>query len=155
MKKITSTATFAVKTLFPAAWFGFLALFIILVISSGAAEKSFMLLVIPVLMVVFGFILMKHLLWNVMDEVIDYGDYLVVKYRGQEDVIYLSNIMNVNVFTQQRPPRITLQLRIAGKFGEEVSFFPITEWNINPFKKNKLAEELISRIDQARRKNTA
>jgi hypothetical protein len=87
-----------------------------------------------------------------MDEVIDYGDYLVVKYAGQEDVINLSNIMNISISTNQRPPRITLRLRNAGKFGEEVAFFPVTEFSMNPFKKNQLAEELIMRIDKARNK---
>lgn len=140
------------KKIFPAMWFGFLALFLILVIATGAAKISFMLWVIPLAMAVFGFVLMKHLVWDVMDEVIDYGNHLVVKYNGQEDVIDLSNIMNVNVSTQQRPPRITLRLRIAGKFGEEISFFPVTEFSMNPFKRNKLADELIIRVDKARNK---
>lgn len=140
------------KKIFPTTWFGFLGLFFILVIMTGAAKMSFMLLVVPVAMAVFGFFLMKYLIWDVMDEVIDYGDYLVVKYRGQEDVINLSNIMNVSAAIQQRPPRITLRLRVAGKFGNEVAFFPVTEFSMNPFKKHKLAEQLIIRVDNARHK---
>lgn len=111
---------------------------------------SVMLLVIPIALAIFGFFLMKYLLWDLMDEVLDYDSYLVVKYRGQEDVIDLSNIMNVSVSTQQRPPRISLRLRIAGKFGNEVAFFPVTEFSFNPFKKNQLADELIICVDKAR-----
>jgi len=140
------------KKIFPAIWFGFLALFLILVIVTGAAKISFMLWVMPLAMAVFGFFLMKYLVWDLMDEVIDYGDYLVVTYGGQQDVINLINIMNINVSTQQRPPRITLRLRIAGKFGDEVSFLPVTEFSINPFKRSKLADELIIRVDKARSK---
>jgi len=152
MKKITSNSTFMMKKIFPAIWFGFLALFLILVIATGAAKISFMLWIMPLAMAVFGFFLMKYLVWDLMDEVIDYGDYLVVTYGGQQDVVNLTNIMNINVSTQQRPPRITLRLRIAGKFGDEVSFLPVTEFSINPFKRSKLADELIIRVDKARSK---
>lgn len=140
------------KKIFPAIWFGFLALFLILVIATGAAKISFMLWIMPLAMAVFGFFLMKYLVWDLMDEVIDYGDYLVVTYGEQQDVVNLTNIMNINVSTQQRPPRITLRLRIAGKFGDEVSFLPMTEFSINPFKRSKLADELIIRVDKARSK---
>jgi hypothetical protein len=138
------------KKIFPATWFGFLALFLVLVIVTEAIKMSVMLLVIPIALAIFGFFLMKYLLWDLMDEVLDYDSYLVVKYRGQEDVIDLSNIMNVSVSTQQRPPRISLRLRIAGKFGNEVAFFPVTEFSFNPFKKNQLADELIICVDKAR-----
>lgn len=152
MKKLSSSSTFLMKKVFPITWFGFLALFVILVVTTGAAKANVMLLVLPLLMSVFGYFLMKSLIWDVMDEVFDYGNYLSVKYRGHEEIIQLSNIINVNVSSQQRPPRVTLQLRTAGEFGKEVSFFPVTEFSFNPFKKNKLIEELIIRIDNARNK---
>jgi hypothetical protein len=41
---------------------------------------------------------------------------------------------------------------LVGKFGEKVAFFLITEFSLNPFKKNQLTEELIMRIDKARNK---
>ena len=142
------------KKIFPATWFGFIALFLVLVISTGVVKQSVMLLIVPIIMAVFGFFLMKLLVWDLMDEVIDYGDHLVVKYHDQEDVINLSNIMNVNVTMNQRPPRVSLQLRVAGKFGKEVAFFPVTQFSLNPFRKNPVIEELIIRIDKARSKNT-
>jgi hypothetical protein len=153
MKKISSPSTFMMKKIFPLTWFGFIALFLVLVISTGVVKQSVMLLIIPIVMAVFGFFLMKLLIWDLMDEVIDYDDYLVVKYRGQEDVIKLNNIVNVNVTTNQRPPRVSLQLRVAGKFGNEVAFFPVTQFSLNPFRKNQVIEELITRIDKARSKN--
>lgn len=141
------------KKIFPATWFGFLVLFLVLVISTGLVKQSVMLLIVPIVMAVFGFLLMKLLIWDLMDEVIDYGDHLIVKYRGQEDVIQLTNIVNVNITMNQRPPRVSLQLRVAGKFGKEVAFFPVTQFSLNPFRKNPVIEELISRIDKARNKN--
>ena len=138
---------------FPIIWFGFLAVFIGLVISIGVVKQTIMLLIAPLFMSVLGYFLMKNLLWGVMDEVFDCGNYLVVKYKGREEKIQLNNIMNVNVNNQQRPPRVTLQLRVAGEFGKDVSFFPVTEFSLDPFKKNQLIEELIIRIDNARNKN--
>ena len=112
-----------------------------------------MLWVIPLLLAALGFILMKVLIWGVMDEVIDCGDYLIVKYRGQEDRIPLSNIININWTTYQNPPSITLRLRNASKFGQTISFFPVAYFHINRFKTHPIAEELITRVDAARNKH--
>ena len=152
MKKISSNSTFITKTVFPIIWFGVLAVFMGSVILIGVIKETAILLIAPLSMSVLGYVLMKNLLWGVMDEVFDYGSYLVVKYQGREEIIQLDNIMNVNVNNQQRPPRVTLQLRIAGEFGKEVAFFPVTEFSVAPFKKNQLIEKLIVRIDNARNK---
>ncbi len=152
MKKISSNSTFMMKKVFPSMWFGFLILFVALTSITGVVKESIMLLIIPAFMAMLGYVLMKYLLWDAMDEVFDCGNYLVVKYKGREEIIQLSNIMNVNVSNQQRPPRVTLQLRVAGEFGKEVAFFPVTEFSFNPFRKNQLMEELIIRIDNVRNK---
>jgi hypothetical protein len=74
----------------------------------------------------------------------------LIKNRREEDMIALSNIMNVNVTTYMNPPRITLRLVKPSKFGSEISFSPITGFKLNPFAKNEVAEDLIVRVDQAR-----
>jgi hypothetical protein len=51
-------------------------------------------IVAPIAMGVFGFVLMRKLAWDLVDELYDYGDHLVVKNGGEEDTIALSNIMN-------------------------------------------------------------
>ena len=154
MKTISSKWTFFMKTIFPIFWFGFLAVFVIVLIGTNTIYLHFMLWVIPLLLATLGFILMKVLIWGVMDEVIDCGDYLIVKYRGQEDKIPLSNIININWTTYQNPTSITLRLKIAGKFGQTISFFPVTHFGINRFKTHPLAEELIMRVDAARYKHS-
>ena len=141
------------KRAFPVLWFGFLAFFLITSISSGAVKEDLMFLVVPIVMAVFGLFLMKKMVWDLMDEVADYGDYLVVKFRGQEGTIYLSKVMNVSSTTNQNPPRITLRLRSPSKFGEEISFSPLSPFSLNPFRKNEIAEDLIIRIDRARSKS--
>lgn len=152
MKKISSTSTFISKKVLPLFWFGFLAFFVVSTIQAGAAKKDLMFLIVPVLMAVFGFLLMKKLVWDLVDEVYDYGDFLLIRNRGEEERVALSNIMNVSVAMYINPSRITLRLVNPGKFGKEISFSPATRFTLNPFAKNPVAEDLIVRVDQARSK---
>ena len=69
MTRISSSFTVFHKKVFPAIWFGFLALFLVTATLNGPAEKNLILLVFPVLMAVFGYFLMKKLVWDLVDEV--------------------------------------------------------------------------------------
>jgi hypothetical protein len=150
--KISSGFTGFNKKIFPALWFGFLAFFLVTSALAGALEQELLFLVIPILMAVFGYFLMKKLVWDLVDEVYDCGDFLLVKNRDDEERIALSNIMNVNASTYINPPRITLRLVNPSKFGSEVAFSPITGFKLNPFAKSAVAEDLIVRVYQARSK---
>ena len=133
-------------------WFGFLAFFVSMGLSGSGRPTSrlFPLLVVPILMAIFGFFLMKKLVWDLMDEVYDCGDYLLVRNGAEEDTVPLTNIMNVSATMLINPPRITLKLVNPGKFGKEIAFSPIRRFTLNPFAKDKVSEDLISRVDQAR-----
>ena len=150
MRRISSRSTIFSKRIFPLVWFGFLAFFIVTTVVSGAVEKDFMFLVVPIGMAIFGFFLMKKLVWDLADEVYDCGDSLLIRSRGEDETIPFSNIMNVSGSTNMNPPRITLRLVAPSKFGTEVSFSPIVGFTLNPFAKNPVMEELIVRVDQAR-----
>ena len=110
-----------------------------------------MFLVVPVAMALFGYVLMKKLIWDLADEVYDCGDFLLVRNRGDEERILLSNVMNVSATTLMNPPRITLRLVNPNKWGTEVSFSPATGFTLNPFARNQVNEDLIERVDRARR----
>ncbi len=151
MKKI-SARLFFLKKVFPAIWFGFLAFFFATSLTSGAGNASAIFIIAPAMMAILGYVLMKKILWDLVDEVYDCGSYLLVKNRNQEDKINLSDIMNVSVTTMMNPPRISLRLRVPGKFGNEVAFSPISGGlNLIPFSKNAIAEDLIVRVDNANR----
>lgn len=153
MTKISSTWIVYYKRLFPMVWFGGLLGFAVVAIGSGELRTGqWMFLVLPCVMAVFGFFLFKTLLWDLVDEVHDGGDYLLVKHKGEEQRIPLSNIMNVSASTHSNPPRITLRLVKAGKFGSEVSFSPPTRFSFNLFAKHPIAEDLMVRVDRARSK---
>ena len=75
--------------------------------------------------------------------------------RGsEEETIPLASIINVSAATQMNPPRITLKLAKPGRFGDEVVFSPQKPFSFNVFAKNPIAEDLIMRVDAARRGGT-
>lgn len=154
MKKISSGTTMYYKKIFPVIWFGFLALFVITGVASGAMTRDLSFILIPLVMAGFGYVFMKKLLWDLADEVFEDGDTLLVKQGGDQERIPLSNIMNVSIGNSS-PRRITLRLRNPGRFGNEVTFAPKQGLTFNPFAKNAVAEDLIMRVEQARSRRPA
>ncbi len=148
--KISASFLWFNKKVFPVLWFGFLGFITLLVAVDGGGKGLLPFIVFPIGLALFGYFLMKKLIWDLVDEVYDCGDALLVRYRGEEDRIPLSNIMNVNSAMNVRPPRVTLKLAAPSKFGDEIAFSPITQFTFNPFAKNKIVEDLIVRVDRAR-----
>lgn len=150
MKRISSRGTFILKRVFPIVWFGFLALFA--VAASTVMEKSgrfdVMFLTVPLVMMVFGYFIFKRLIFDLVDEAWDAGEYLVFKNGGIEETVPLTNIMNVNGSTLTNPPRVTLTLRVPSRLGNEITFSPPA--SMNPFKKSPIIDELIQRVERAR-----
>jgi hypothetical protein len=108
-----------------------------------------MLLVVPVLMTVFGFVIMKKMVFDLVDEVIDEGDFLRIRNNSQEDRIALSDIINVGYVPYMNPPRVTLSLRRPSSFGTQVTFCAPVRFV--PFATSPVIDELIQRIDAQRR----
>jgi hypothetical protein len=150
VRRISSKTTWFHKKAFPFLWFGFLAFFLLIGVVSGVVAEAPVFVVVPMALAAFGFVLMKLLIWDLVDEVRDGGDYLIVRNRGDEARVPLSEIMNVSASTHINPPRITLRLVRPGKFGNEITFSPVTPFSLNPFAKNAIAEDLIVRVDRAR-----
>jgi hypothetical protein len=87
---------------------------------------------------------MKKIIFDLADEVTDGGDFLVVRFGDTQERIALSNIMNVSYSVLINPPRVTLTLREACRFGKDVSFSPPINWV--PFSKSPVITELIERV---------
>lgn len=143
--------TFFNKRIFPLIWFGFLAFFVITVSSAMIAKGDWRIqfLLIPAFMAIVGYIIMKKLVFDLVDEVWDTGDVLIIKNKNQEEVIPLSAIMNVSYSVFTNPPRVTLTLRHPCSFGKEVTFSPPSRFF--PFFKSPIVDELIDRIDSKRK----
>ena len=151
MIKISSRSTFFSKKVFPVIWFGFLVFFIITALAGMAAKSEIIapLLIMPVFMAIFGYVIMKKLVFDLADEVWDTGDGLLVKNKNEEELIPFTNIINVSYSVMVNPPRVTLTLRQPCRFGKEVSFSPPVRFV--PFSKSLIIADLIERIDAKRR----
>ncbi len=153
MRRISSKATQFNKRIVPVMWFGFLALFIAIPLFAGPrpdAAFSIPFLLVPAIMAIIGFFIMKKLIFDLVDEVWDDGDSLLVKNRGQEQQVALSDIKNVSYSPYMNPPRVTLLLRRPTVFGDQITFgAPV---RFVPFSTSPIIDDLINRIDAARQK---
>jgi hypothetical protein len=150
MKQLSSRRAWFYKRVFPVLWFGVLGVVGTAMLVGGAALRHPEILIGPCVMAVIGFVLMKQMLWDLVDEVLDAGDYLIVRNGGEEDHVALSNIMNVSATTMMNPPRITLRLVTPGKFGPEITFSPVVSFGFSLRRRNAVAEDLIERTYRAR-----
>src|SRR5581483_7493440 len=155
MVVISSRMTKFHKYVFPTVWFGFLAIMFVTGLTTGAWRESPLVFVVPAAMAVFGYVLFKKLLWVLADEVSDGGSFLVVRNRGEEVRVDLSNIMNVSASTNMNPPQVTLRLVRPSRLGSELVFSPVGKgFSLNPLRKNEIVEDLIIRVNKAKRTPT-
>ncbi len=155
MRLLSSRWTFFYKRIFPLIWFGFLAIGVIVALSVDRAHERFdpLILLGPVVMMGVGYFIMRAFIFDLADEVVDAGDALVIRKSGNEVRIPLADIINVDCATFVNPPRITLTLRTPCRFGRKIAFSPPSQrlLRFNPFAPNPIGEELIDRVDRARR----
>ena len=150
-QRISSRGSRFFKYGFPALWFGFLGIFFVTaLISAVRRSSSFWLpaLAITVVMAAFGSFLFRRLLFDLADEVLDAGTFLIARKGRIEERVALTNIMNISYSVMTSPPRVTLTLRTPGRLGKEVSFTPPA--TLVPFAKSRAIVDLIERIDRAR-----
>jgi hypothetical protein len=125
MQRISSRSTFFTKRFFPVIWFGFLVFFVATtLVNKPAPGIPVLVFLFSAFMAVVGYFLMKNLVFDLADEVLDAGDALVVRFGSEQERIPLSEIINVSYIYMVNPNRVTLTLRTPGQFGKEVSFSP-------------------------------
>jgi hypothetical protein len=155
MNRISSKMTFFIKRVYPVMFFGFLLIFpIIFVLGWGTGQSPpLMVLIVPALMAAIFYFIAKKLFFNLVDEVWDTGEALVIRNKRMEERIALSEIMNVGYMPFMSPPLITLSLRGPSNFGSKISF--CGPMRFLPFSTSPLIDDLIERIDAARRTQRA
>jgi hypothetical protein len=154
MKRISSKRTVVYKRIFPVFWFGFIALFVMTALLPGRRThvEVIPMLLVPVVMAVIGYALFRRLLFDLVDEVWDNGDALIVRNASVEERVPLRNIINIGYSLLTNPERVTLTLRNAGPFGKEITFMPLPRpFSFRWLSRNPIIDELIERVDQARR----
>jgi hypothetical protein len=153
MRRLSSKLTFFNKRVFPTIWFGFLGMFLVVGLF-GSKSKTVPLpfLIVPIFMAVLGYFTMKKLFFDLADEVWENGDHLVVKNKGVEERIAFTEIKHLNYSGASNPQRITLTLHVPNRLGSEISFSPIQTGFLSMLTKNKIATELIDKVDRARQR---
>jgi len=153
-KRISSRNTFFMKRIFPAIWFGFIAVFFVTLVLDAGQGRSVpaAAYVAPLLLVGVGFFVMRRFVFDLADEVFDEGDALLVRFGQEQERIPLAQIINVSYAGMTNPARITLTLRTPGRFGKEVSFSPQQSFLSPLFRTNPMVTELIERVDTARQR---
>lgn len=147
MRRLSSRRGWIGKRVLPLLWFGFLAFLASALIAEGGPRAE--LLLLPLVLGVVGYFLMRSLLFDLVDEVWDGGDVLVVRNGNQEERIPLSAIARISRSSLFSPPRITLLLTAPSRFGDKIAFSPAT--GFSPFAKNTIAAELTERLEAKRR----
>src|SRR5215813_1358269 len=120
MQRISSSATFLHKRIFPITWFGGVLAFMVfggheMLRSPGVQSLPFLL--IPAAMLVVGYVIMRLLVFDLVDEVLDAGDALLIRNGSEQEQVPLADIVNVSYSQFVNPPRVTLSLRHPGVFG--------------------------------------
>jgi hypothetical protein len=87
-------------------------------------------------------------IWDLADEVLDGGDFLLVRRGNKHDRILLANVLGVDVTHQLNSTRIVLRLRTPGIFGDKLGFLPkVTHrWG----GRNDIADDLAARVARFR-----
>jgi hypothetical protein len=147
---ISSQLTFVHKRVLPVVLFGGLAVALLVAVINAESWPSPYFLGVGVAIGAFWLLMMRLLVWRLVDEVEDHGDYLVVRNRDEQERIPLANISRVSGTMMVNPPQVTLRLVTPGKFGNEVKFTPAMRFRFNPFAKPLIVEELRARVDRAR-----
>jgi hypothetical protein len=153
MRRISSKMTYWNKRIFPIIWFGVVTIVFAVGIAanSRSSPNALPFLLMPVVMLVVGYVIFKKVLFDLVDEVWDAGNALVVRNGGQEAQIPLSDIKNVGYTQFVNPPRITLSLRQPCVFGTSIAFSPPARFRFS-FSPDPIVDELIDRIDAQRRR---
>ncbi|MFZ3322651.1 MAG: hypothetical protein WA190_09775 [Usitatibacter sp.] len=152
MTRISSKQVYFLKWIFPVLFLVVMLVPIGIGLTVPRNPPPVAIFFMPLVMIPILFLVLRKFVWDLMDEVYDGGDYLLVKKGDKEDRIALSNIMNVSATLMVNPPRVTLRLVNPSRFGKEVSFSPVRPVTLNPFARNTIADDLIERVDKARRK---
>ena len=154
-KRISSRNTFFQKRVLPYLLFGVIALGVAapLALTRGYPNApAWPVFAAPLAVAIVIYVVLKKLVFDLADDVWDEGDALRVRFGEEEERIPLAQIINLSYSGITNPPRITLTLRAPGRFGREVTFSPQQSFLSPLFRPNPLVNDLIERVDAARRR---
>ena len=105
-----------------------------------------MFVIMPLILAVFGFLLMRALIFDNSDEAFDCGDHIVLRFGKVNKSILIRDIAKISYNTFTNPQRVTLSVRTQSKNLTAFSFAAPTVWI--PFSRHPLILDLIARVDE-------
>jgi hypothetical protein len=145
MTKISGWTTFY-KKIFPVIMFGFVLVILLMGAVSGVSGPEYYL--VPIGMCVFIYFLLRRMIWDLVDEVYDAGDYLVFKNDGREQRVQLEEITEIDYQNITSPERVTVHCRNEGTLGNKLVF--CLPPRLFKLRKSSVVTELIERVERAR-----
>jgi len=141
MKRISKPLTYLEKE-FPKVWLGFVVCTVVFVLFFG--ENKAIGIFFGLQMAIFGSYFFKKTVWNVADEVIDYGDYLLFRKAGIEQKVYFTDISEIDCFQMNMPEIVVVSTSVSGDIGAKLTFKVKDSWI--PFRYSKITRELRQRV---------
>jgi hypothetical protein len=155
MRRISSRMTFVNKRVFPTVYFGLLVAFMAVPLARSiirdTAPPPLPAFIVPSIMIVGGYFLMRRLIFILADEVWDDGNGLVIKKSGGQERVALSDIKTISYSPFANPPRVRLSLLRPTAFGDEITFNG--PMRFMAFGGSPVIQDLIDRVDRAKPKN--
>ena len=148
---ISSRQTWFLKRVFPVLYIGILVAVGFAVAADRHPKpggRAVAWIVLPSVALL-GLFLYRWLIVPLADEVWDAGSELIVKKGGSEAHVAFSEIVNVSYERFTNPPLVTLRLRETSALGDEIVFAPPVRFF--RFRRNPVVDDLIRRVDAARR----
>jgi hypothetical protein len=131
----------------PIIWFGFLAMMVVMNLADDGWNIEILHILGPVILACLGFFMMRLMYWDLMDEVCDCGSYLLIRKGAIEEKVFFSDVINVRPSSFfSNPPRITLELKKAGKLGSEVAFYPMATSVYDSVSKCDVFKKLVQQV---------
>jgi hypothetical protein len=125
MGRISSRQTLWHKKIVPTLIFGMTAAFCVLLgrdVANGRLPVA--IFVVPVIVVGPFYLLLRWLVFRLMDEVWIDGDDLIVRNRGEEARVPIASITNVSGSFLVNPEHVRLTLSPPSIFGGTIRFMP-------------------------------
>ncbi len=154
-ERLSSQSTFFVKRVLPALWFGGLLYFAVNSALAGDIGAYWPFVLAPMLIAAITYFAFRALIWRLADQVILVAGALLVRQRGQDHRIALSDVIAVSFTRFSNPSYLSLRLRAGHVDGDMLYFIPRAQFTLNLFAPNKVCDTLHSAIERAARPEDA
>lgn len=151
-KKIHSTFT-KLNKIFWVIFLFALPAFALFAIRDLVLFTPYFIQVVIILGIVPAYFLFIKPILSTADEAYDYGSYILIKKNHEQMQINLDEIINIRYPASQNQLMFAaLKINRSTKFGEEILFMPQGKLFKSNAYKNEVIDDLIIRIDEAKRK---